>query len=182
MNRTNTTVGYFFSLKKSNPLELRLPLRLPFIEKCWNDNKGLRRQSNNWLEVGINERRTSPIVRKRTVDRMKRYVLDVDENENIDHDVASDHDVCRIEEGLNRSFETGEKRKKGNTGYYQKGPDTPLTFSLTRPEKDGKKLGSSPNLPSTTRTDADKKTPAREGDNPMQYDTPRTNAKSVEQY
>ena len=137
-----------------------------FIEKCWKDNKGLRRQFINGLEVGIKERTTSPIVRKRTVDRMKRYVVDIDENDNVNHDFASDHEeVCRVEESWNRASEIGAKRKKANTGYYQKAPDTPLTFSLTRSEKDSKELGSSPNLPSVIRTDAEKQTSARKSDN-----------------
>ena len=72
-NRMNATVEHFFTLKKSNPLELRLPLP-EFIEKCWKDNKGLRKQFINGLEVGIKER-TSPIVRKRTVDRKSKMLL-----------------------------------------------------------------------------------------------------------
>ena len=81
MNKTNATVEHFLSLKKSNPLEMRLPLP-EFIENCWKDNKGLWRQFINGMEAGIKERTTFTVVRKCTVDHMKQYVVDVEENEN----------------------------------------------------------------------------------------------------
>ena len=69
-NKMNATVLHFFTLKKSNTLELRLPCP-EFIKKCWKDNKSLQRHCIIGLEVGIKERTTPPIVWKRKVDCKK---------------------------------------------------------------------------------------------------------------
>ena len=62
-NQTNAIVEHFFSLKKNDRFKLQLPLP-KFIEKCWEDNRGLRRQFVNGIETHIRERRKSHVIKK----------------------------------------------------------------------------------------------------------------------
>ena len=116
-NRTDATVEHFFSLKKNNPCKLRLPLG-DFIQKCWEDNRGLRRQFINGLEEGIREIQSGEIASRESCSRLKHFITETERGSHIEGDFESDtEEPCSVEEGWDRSDQTNCKNKSTDTGF-----------------------------------------------------------------
>ena len=138
-NKTNATVEHFFTLKKSG--RSKVNHNLPgFIEKWWQDNRGLRRQFVNGLQQGLRESRESSAVTKEACKRLTKLVGHIGRSSDIDNEMQSDHEeICTVEETWNKSVGKPTKRKGRCVGYYQKAPANPITFAMTKGEKEAKK-------------------------------------------
>ena len=102
-NQTNATVEHFFSLKKNDHLKLQQPLP-HFIEKCRQDNRGLRRQFFKGVKTHIRERTMSPVIKKSSENSSTKSHMDRKDCKSIENEFNNDHDeLCKVVERWKRS-------------------------------------------------------------------------------
>ena len=116
-NQINATVEHFFSLKKNDRLKLQQPLP-QCIEKCRQDNRGLRRQFLNGVKTHIRERTMPPVIKKSSENSSTKSHMDRKDCNSIEYEFSKDHDeLCKVIG--KRSGKAPVKRKKAESGFNQ---------------------------------------------------------------
>ena len=126
-NLTNAQMEEFFSIKKLERTQLKLPVE-KFIEKSWEDNKGLRRQFVLKLIETLGARKDDSIITKKDLKKIEtilQYKEDTDTSEN-EQDLAK-HEVPT--EKWSKKSDTPKKGYTKHCGVYQQPPFTKLSFS-----------------------------------------------------
>ncbi len=127
-------------MKKANKNDLGLPLN-KFIKKCWEDNRGLRRQFyNEWRKCAD---RDSESVRREYEPKLKKFKKDIDSAVKCPldkNDFQDDKPSPKpIEESWNKK--QGSRKKSKLSGVYQRPPSKRLHFSATDKVKEARKEG-----------------------------------------
>ena len=127
-NKMNAQAEQFFSVKKTRPSDIRLPID-KFVRKNWLDNKALRRQFINHMVDRSKEFDGKAAKEKRRFTRIKKLVvIDEEDLSDMDEYLADTEKTFRVEDKWNKKSKLKQKKFKS----YQEPPKTSLTLSASK--------------------------------------------------
>ena len=146
VDTTNAYAEHFFNIKKIDKGNLKMPMH-KFIKKCWEDQRGLRRQFLNELLVGMNteaKQHTKKSVKDQNTDKKrasrswKSTVNKLCKEASLSSSEEDNNiEIHTLEESWSKKPNpNGKNKRHKKAGTYQQPPKHSVHFVATQAEKD----------------------------------------------